>query len=220
MYHVIETRPLKNLHSDPGTQFIKNSRVGKLCKRIWRANANALYQFRAPSQPISTGYYVRRSRENDFKKNSISIKLAYIEWFVYNCYWLSWRVDINHARNYGEQCMGYFVVDGTDSTNNAVYESYFHGNNCELKTRDLNKKCNLATRELYHRTPERQRYLEGRRYRVVCISECEYKHVRKTDENLQDFRFHWEEPIDIVKNMGTPIEYQGHTTEYLRPDNG
>jgi hypothetical protein len=42
-------------------------RGGKLCKRIWGADANALYLW-ALSQPMPTGYYVRRRKENDFKK--------------------------------------------------------------------------------------------------------------------------------------------------------
>ena len=49
--------------------------------------------------------------------------------------------------------------------------------------------------ELYRRTLERQRYLEDREYRVVCIWECQYKHMRKADENLPDFCFsHKQEP--------------------------
>ena len=55
--------------------------------------------------------------------------------------------------------------------------------------------------ELYRRTIERQRYLESRGYKVVCIWECEYKNMRKTDENLKDFRFSYKQEPNCRSGM-------------------
>jgi hypothetical protein len=77
-----------------------------------------------------------------------------------------------------------------------IYEfngCYFHGHNSELNPHEFNEKCNLPMSELFRRTIERQRYLEDRGYRVVRMWECEYKHMRKTDENLQEFRLSYKQ---------------------------
>ena len=55
--------------------------------------------------------------------------------------------------------------------------------------------------ELYRRTIERQRYLESRCYKVVCIWECEYKNMRKTDENFKDFRFSYKQEPNCRSGM-------------------
>jgi hypothetical protein len=167
-------------------------RSEKLCKQIWGADANALYLW-ALSQPMPTGYYVRREKENNFKKEEYFNKIS-IEWLDYIAY--RDEVYIKHAHNYGEKRIGHFVVDGFDSSTNTIYEfngCYFHGHNCELNPHEFNEKCNLPMSELYCRTLERQRYLEDCGYRVVCIWECEYKHMRKTDENLQEFRLSYKQ---------------------------
>ena len=96
-----------------------------------------------------------------------------IEWLDYIAY--RDEVDIKHAHNHGEKRIGSFLVDGFDSSTNTIYEfngCYFHGHNCELNPHEFNDKCNLPMSELYRRTLERQRYLEDRGYRVVCMWEC------------------------------------------------
>ena len=59
-------------------------RGGKLCKRIWGADANALYLW-ALAQKMPTGYYVRQRKENDFKKEEYFNKLS-VEWLDYVAY--------------------------------------------------------------------------------------------------------------------------------------
>ena len=59
--------------------------------------------------------------------------------------------------------------------------------------------------ELYRRTLERQRYLEDRGYRVVCMWECEYKHMRKTDENLQEFRLSYKQEPNGRSGMSVEL---------------
>ena len=114
-------------------------RGGKLCKRICGADANALYLW-ALSQPMPTGYYVRRRKENNFKKEDYFNKIS-IEWLDYVAY--RDEVDIKHAHNHGEQRIGRYLVDGFDSTNNTIYEfngCYFYGHKCKLNTHDFNQK--------------------------------------------------------------------------------
>ena len=178
-------------------------RGGKSCKRIWGADANALYLW-ALSQPMPTGYYARRRKENNFKKEDYFNKIS-IEWLDYVAY--RDEVDIKHAHNHGEQRIGCYLVDGFDSNNNTIYEfngCYFHGHKCELNTHDFNKKCQVPMSELYRRTIERQQYLESRGFKVVCIWECEYKNMRKTDENLKDFRFSYKQEPNC--RSGMPVE--------------
>ena len=59
-------------------------RGGKPCKRIWGADANALYLW-ALAQKMPTGYYVRQRKENDFKKEEYFNKLS-VEWLDYVAY--------------------------------------------------------------------------------------------------------------------------------------
>ena len=137
----------------------------------------------------ATGYYVRRKKENNFKKEEYFNKIS-IEWLDYIAY--RDEVDIKHEHNHGEKRIGRFLVDGFDSSTNTIYEfngCYFHD------------KCNLPMSELYRRTLERQRYLEDRGYRVVCMWECEYKHMRKTDENLQEFRLSYKQEPNCRSGM-------------------
>jgi hypothetical protein len=115
------------------------------------------------------------------QKGRIFNKIS-IEWLDYIAY--RDEVVIKHEHNHGEKRIGRFLVYGFDSSTNTIYEfngCYFHD------------KCNLPMSELYRRTLERQRYLEDRGYRVVCMWECEYKHMRKTDENLQEFRLSYKQ---------------------------
>ena len=59
----------------------------------------------------------------------------------------------------------------------------------------------MCTSVLYNRTLERKRYLEDRGYTVNCIWECEYRHMRKTDENMKAFRSSYNQQPDGGSGM-------------------
>ena len=61
---------------------------------------------------MPTGYYVRRRKENNFKKEDYFNKIS-IEWLDYAAY--RDEVDIKHAHNHGEQRIGRYLVDSFDN---------------------------------------------------------------------------------------------------------
>ena len=118
-------------------------RGGKACKKIWGADANALYLW-ALAQKMPTKYYVRRHKENDFKRQEYFNKLS-IEWLDYIMH-RDGR-NIAHAHNSTtEQRIGPYLIDGTDMQNRVLYEyngCYWHGHKCPLNQNDFNDKCSV-----------------------------------------------------------------------------
>lgn len=91
----------------------------KPCKKIWGADANALYLW-ALAQEMPTGYYVRRRKENNFKKQDYFNNRS-IEWMDYIMH--RDGVRIVHSLNQGtENRVGRYLVDGFDCTNKTIYE--------------------------------------------------------------------------------------------------
>ena len=136
---------------------------------------------------MPTGYYVRRRKANDFKKEEYFNKLS-VEWLDYVAYRDS--VNIVHAHNHGEQRIGRYPVDGFDSANQTIYEfygCYFHGHRCEANQNEFNDKCGVPVSVIYEQTIQRKKYLEERGYKVIDIWECEYISMRKTDKDLKVF---------------------------------
>ena len=137
LFSIAITRETKHL-------FVVASRVNV----FGEADANALYLW-ALAQKMPTGYYVRRRKENDFKKyfNKLSV-----EWSDYVAY----RDSVNIVHNHGER-IGRYLVDGFDSANQTIYEyngCYFHGFKWQiwrayvsaLRTNDTTKKVFRRTR--------------------------------------------------------------------------
>jgi very-short-patch-repair endonuclease len=175
-------------------------RGGKPCKRVWGADANALYLW-ALAQDMPCGYYARRSSETNFRKQDFFNKSS-IEWLDY----VAQRdgVNIEHAHNMGEKRIGRYFVDGFDTANKTIYEfngCYFHGHQCEINEKDYNERCGVPMRVLYERTIERKRYLQDRGYTVVDIWECLYKQMRKTDDDLKLFRQNYKQGLDVKTAM-------------------
>ena len=50
----------------------------------------------------------------------------------------------------------------------------------------------------------KKKYLEERRYKVIDIWECEYKSMRKTDEDLKVFRQNYTQDSDIRTALSVP----------------
>ena len=186
-----------NRYQEKDKTFIRG---GKPCKRVWGADANALYLW-ALAQDMPCGYYVRRKAESNFKKEDYFNK-ASVEWLDYVAH--RDGLDIQHAHNVGEKRIGRYVVDGFDTTNKTVYEfngCYFHGHDCEMNTNDFNERVGVPMSVLFERTIERKHYLEDRGFTVVDIWECEYKQMRKTDKDLKLFRQNYIQGLDVRTTM-------------------
>ena len=54
---------------------------------------------------------------------------------------------------------------------------------------------------LFERTMQRKRYLEDRGFTAVDIWECEYKQMRKTNDDLKVFRQNYMQGLDVRTAM-------------------
>jgi hypothetical protein len=70
-----------------------------------------------------------------------------------------------------------------------------------MNTNDFNERVGVPMSVLFERTIERKRYLEDRGFTVVDIWECEYKQMRKTDEDLKLFRQNYIQGLDVRTTM-------------------
>lgn len=114
-------------------------RGGKPSKRVWGADANALYLW-ALAQDMPCGYYIRRKAESNFQKQEYFNK-ASIEWLDYIAHRVG--LDIQHAHNVGEKRIGRYLVDGFDRSNQTIYEfngCFFHRHQCELNNSEFNER--------------------------------------------------------------------------------
>ena len=104
---------------------------------------------------------------------------------------------ILHMRNGGEQSIitpaKSFFVDGYDASTNTVYEFHgcvFHGcPKCYSKRRDLKRFCHpkRTVEEVYQATQSKMQQLRAAGYHVKEMWECEFKDMKKTDEELKTF---------------------------------
>ena len=113
--------------------------------------------------------------------------LAAIRWLK----WLSHRrgIEIKHARNYGEQRVGPYKVDGM--AGKTVFEFYgclWHGHPQCFKEREKNiPGSSLTVEDAFQHTLQRKEYLEKAGYVLEEIWECEYHQLLKTDPEMKAF---------------------------------
>ena len=182
-----------NRYHEQDKTFIRNGT--KPCKKIWGADANALYLW-ALAQKMPCGYYVRRKKVEDFKRRGCFNKWS-IEWLDF----VAHRDGLNivHAHNQGEHRIGRYPVDGFDLQSNTVFEfqgCYWHGHRCTMNTHTFNERCGVPMEVLFERTGQKVQYLEERGFKVVQMWECGYRELRKTEE-LQAFLATYEQQLDV-----------------------
>lgn len=127
------------------------------------------------------------------KQSVISLK-----WSAYTAQ--SSNVSIRHSRNFGEQRIGKYRVDGYHEESNTVYEvhgCFWHG--CiRCYARDtINPVSQQTMQNLYQRTLEKTRYLKRRGYNVVEMWECDIKRELDVNPDMKTYfeRFEIIEPL-------------------------
>ena len=84
-------------------------------------------------------------------------------------------VKIQHARNGGEKTIGPYRVDGYYETENGekivleFHGDFWHGNSKCYSSSTVNPVRGLTMGELYQETLDKQRFLESKGYRYVCM---------------------------------------------------
>lgn len=137
-----------------------------------------------------------------------------IQWLKYLSHVQGHRIQ--HARNGGEKAIGPYLVDGYYETerDKVVLEfhgDFWHGNPSKFSRSTVNPVNQLTMGELYDKTLEKRRYLEGLGYTYMSIWESEFD---KQCQDNPEMRYVLEQ-LDIV----TPLEprdafYGGRTEAY------
>ena len=114
------------------------------------------------------------------------------------------RHRIQHARNSGEMAIGPYLVDGyyeTDSGQKVVLEfhgDFWHGNPVKYSRGTVNPVNQMTMGELYDKTLEKRKYLEGLGYVYQSIWESDFDRQCEENPNMKSF-------IEDL-NMVTPLE--------------
>jgi hypothetical protein len=156
----------------------------KLCQKILGYDANALYLW-ALSQPMPTGYCIRRKRETGFRRDRDIPKgasLACRDWLTWKSHELG--VTIQHKFNGREKKIGPYPVDGFDRQNNKIYQFHgckFHGHVCKLTA----GKEMINAAEKRKKTQETKHYLQTLAgYTYEEIYECEWYELKKSNPDI------------------------------------
>ena len=120
--------------------------------------------------------------------------------------WLAYTAQLNdlsirHSRNFGEQRIGKYRVDGYHQESNTIYE--FHGcfwHGCiRCYARDTINPVNQQTmQDLHQRTLEKTRYLKGQGYNVVEVWECDVRRELEVNNEMKTYfdTFEIAEPLE------------------------
>ena len=175
----------------------------KMCQKIVGYDANALYLW-AIMQNMPTGSFTRRREETNFKKES-STKMA--------TEWLEWKaheggIFIRHQMNNTEKRIGErkIPVDGFHGPSQTVFQfhgCWWHGHICHLtKGKEMNEKRKRPMAELREETKETSKYIKDQGYHLVEIYECQWRRIKKTNSQVQQFlNSKFNRPLDHHKTL-------------------
>ena len=175
----------------------------KMCQKIVGYDANALYLW-AIMQNMPTGSFTRRREETNFKKES-STKMA--------TEWLEWKaheggIFIRHQMNNTEKRIGErkIPVDGFHGPSQTVFQfhgCWWHGHICHLtKGKEMNEKRKRPMTELLEETKATSKYIKAQGYHLVQIYECQWRRIKKTNPQVQQFlNSKFNRPLDHHKTL-------------------
>ena len=102
-------------------------------------------------------------------------------------------MKIQHARNGGEKTIGPYRVDGYYETENGdkivleFHGDFWHGNLKCYSSSTVNPVRGLTMGELYQETLDKQRFLESKGYRYVCMWEKDYDKELNSNEEMREY---------------------------------
>ena len=175
----------------------------KTCQKIVGYDANALYLW-AIMQDMPTGSFTRRREETGFKRESSS-RMA--------TEWLEWKaheggIFIRHQMNNTEKRIGErkIPVDGFHGPSQTVFQfhgCWWHGHICHLtKGKEMNEKRKRPMAELREETKETSKYIKDQGYHLVEIYECQWRRIKKTNSQVQQFlNSKFNRPLDHHKTL-------------------
>ena len=103
------------------------------------------------------------------------------------------RIHIHHHLNNTEKHIGgrKLPVDSFDVQMQTVYQfqgCWWHGHDCSLnRGKDYNEKHKKAMAELLEETRANTEYIRNKGYNVVEMWECEWRRLKKTNNEVQHF---------------------------------
>ena len=138
-----------------------------------------------------------------------------LQWLKYISY--TEGLDIQHARNGGEKCIGSYLLDGyheTKSGEKVVFEfhgDFWHGNPARYSRSTINPVTQMSMGDLYDKTIEKRKYLEDLGYSYRYIWEADFDKQCHENPAMKSF-------IDKLE-LVTPLEprdafYGGRTEAY------
>ena len=177
-----------NRYQEKGKTFIRNHQIKnpKQCESVVGFDANALYLW-SLTQPMPTGFYNRRTAENNFKlQKSFPMEQQAREW-------LTWKEHVDETtvvhrhKDGAETKIGptSIPVDGYSDHLNKVYQFHgclFHGHQCWLTKHhpEINPVNDIPMSELRKKTEDTTTRLRGLGYDVEEIYECEWYRTKAT----------------------------------------
>ncbi len=177
-----------------------------MCESCVGFDANALYLW-AIMQPMPTGPYIRRQCSTGFipVKQKVNASYAAQEYLDYITF--TTGNNIQHRLNGGEKQLGRkrIRVDGWCPKTQTVYQfqgCYYHGHSCELNTAQVNTRVQTSMPALAEHTKKISDYLEKLGYNVIEIKECEWREMKKTNNDVKLFlnnrkKTKWTNPTPI-----------------------
>ena len=175
----------------------------KTCQKIVGYDANALYLW-AIMQDMPTGSFTRRREETGFKRESSSrIATEWLEWKAHDG-----GIFIHHQMNNTEKRIGErkIPVDGFHGPSQTVFQfhgCWWHGHICHLtKGKEMNEKRKRPMAELREETKETSKYIKDQGYHLVQIYECQWRRIKKTNSQVQQFlNSKFNRPLDHHKTL-------------------
>ena len=188
-------------HHKSGSTRIREREYGaesKVCRHILGVDANSLY-LKCMGEAHCTGYYVVRHRVNQYRPElSQKVSHAAGEWLQFRA--ITNGVNILHQYNHSEVSLreDRVRVDGLVSKLKRVYQfhgCYWHGHFYHLNksTVTTEKGRNLMI-ERSTNTIKQTMYLKCLGYQVVEEYECNWKKIKKTDQQALKTRSIWQIP--------------------------
>ena len=185
-------------HHKSGSTRIREREYGvesKVCRHILGVDSNSLY-LKCMGEAHCTGYYVVRRRVNQYRpEQSQKVSLAAAELLPFQA--ITDGVNILDQYNHGEVSLGEarVRVDGLVPKLNRVYQfhgCYWHGHFCHPNKSSLTtgKGSNLMM-ERGANTIKTTVYLKCLGYQVVEEYECNWKKIKKTDQQALKTRSIW-----------------------------
>ena len=188
-----------NRYHEKGQTIIRNKT--KQCQGCVGLDANALYLW-ALMQPMPTGWYTRRTLENDFKpQHRIGGQSAadYLDYLS-----ATTGAKIQHKWNSKEKQIGSrrLPVDGWCAATQTVYQyhgCYWHAHDCQVNAHRTDTK---TLEDVRQETEKTSQYIRSLGYNLVEMWECQWQKMGTTDVQIRTFlQERRTRKIDFVRNM-------------------